>query len=125
MLNSVLLWVSSWAALLGSAAGYQARLETRQDGDLLTIIGHCRNETAQPAGLHYELLTDKKGQSGTSRNQQSGAFTSVPQQDQVLSQTTINVAASDYYLVRLRLLNAQGAVVAEDSIVHQPVGKSY
>lgn len=99
-------------------SGYEARLETRMDGDRLTVIGHCRNVSPQPVVLRYELRTDKRGLSGTSSNAQSGEVTVASQQDVPLSQSTINVAPTDYYRIKLRMLNAQGAVVAEDSVVH-------
>lgn len=117
-----------FVALLGQQAGAppqhpvdcRAQLESRLENGQLTIIGHCQNSGAQPRTLHYELLTSKQGQSGTSRNAQSGRFTVAPQQTATLSQTTISVTPADFYRIKLRVLDLQGLLVTEDSLVHQP-----
>jgi len=101
-----------------SSTVYQAKLETQRVGDLLTISGHCLNATEQTATLRYELFLDKQGQAGTSRNTQGGEFTVASRQDKVLSQTTINVAPTDTYRIRLQVFNRQGEVVAADSLIH-------
>jgi len=98
--------------------GCQAKLETQWQGDLLTIRGHCLNPSKLTSSLRYELFTDKRGESGTSRNTQGGEVILAGQLDRVLSQTTINVAPADYYRVRLRLFNQQGDIVAADSLIH-------
>ncbi|TGE23824.1 hypothetical protein E5K00_01000 [Hymenobacter aquaticus] len=90
---------------------------------MLTLVGRCLNVGPQPLALRYELLTEKKGPAGTSRNAQSGNVTLAPQQTTTLSQTTINVSPADFYRVRLRVLDQQGSVVAADSLVHQPVSR--
>ncbi|MCB2408986.1 curli-like amyloid fiber formation chaperone CsgH [Hymenobacter lucidus] len=114
-------WAMLWQGRLAAhEAGCRAQLESRLEGDKLTLIGHCQNAGTQPLTLRYELLTDKKGKSGTSRNAQSGNFTVAPQQTATLSQTTINVAPADFYRVQLRVLDLQGTLVAQDSLVHQP-----
>lgn len=99
-------------------SGYEAYLETRMEGDRLTVIGHCRNVSSQPVSLRYELRTDKRGLSGTTSNAQSGQVVLAVQQDMPISQITINIAPTDFYRIKLRMLNAQGIVVAEDSLVH-------
>lgn len=98
----------------------RARLESQLLGDKLTLVGQCQNESSQPLELRYEMLTDKKGPAGTSRNSQSGSFKLAPHGATKLSQTTINVSPADYYRIRLRIVDVQGSVVAEDSVVHQP-----
>jgi hypothetical protein len=103
----------------GLPAG-QATLETRLEGERLTLIGHYQNASPVPQSLYYELVTGKKGPAGTSQNSQSGRFTVAPHQTATLSQTTISVAPADVYRVKLRVLDLQGSVVAEDSLVHQP-----
>lgn len=114
-------WAMLWQGRLAAPdTGCRAQLEARLAGDKLTLVGHCQNTGTQPLTLRYELLTDKKGKSGTSRNSQSGNFTVAPQQTAVLSQTTINVAPADFYRAQLRVLDVQGSVVAQDSLIHQP-----
>ncbi|KAA9327182.1 hypothetical protein F0P96_18265 [Hymenobacter busanensis] len=108
------------AATDSSTPVCHARLELIQTGLNLTIAGHCQNATNQAAHLRYELLTEKRGRSGSSRNAQSGGVEVAPGQDVVLSRTTINLDPRDFYRVHLRLLDAQGTVVAADSVVHQP-----
>ncbi|QDA60221.1 curli-like amyloid fiber formation chaperone CsgH [Hymenobacter jejuensis] len=121
LLFSIIPFLAAFAQKAEGPASCKAQLETHLTGDNLTIVGHCQNQSAQTVTLRYELLTDKRGQSGTSHNTQSGAVAVASQQSAVLSQTTINVAPTDFYKVKLRLLDAQGTVVAEDSLVHHPV----
>lgn len=104
----------------GPAPLCQAHLLTQQTGAMLTLTGECQNTSAQTLSLRYELSTDKRGTSGTSRNAQAGKFTVLPGQKTVLSQTSLNVGPADYYRVHLRLLDAQNNVVAQDSLVHAP-----
>jgi hypothetical protein len=98
----------------------QARLLTHQQNGLLTLTGQCSNYSSGRLNLSYELRTEKRGASGTAQNSQSGRFTVEPQKAVVLSQTTIKVVPADYYLVRLRLRDEQGRVVAQDSLLHRP-----
>lgn len=98
----------------------QAHLLTQQTGAMLTLTGECENISEQALNLRYELSTDKRGTSGTSRNAQSGRFTVLPGQKAILSQTSLNVSPADYYRVHLRLLDAQNNVVAQDSLIHTP-----
>ncbi|WP_425553150.1 curli-like amyloid fiber formation chaperone CsgH [Hymenobacter algoricola] len=101
----------------------QARLVVRQQGDMLAVVGQCLNVSSQPLNLSYELKMDKTGSAGTSRNSQSGRFTIASHQTLALSQTTIRVDPTDYYRVRLRLLDEQGRIVAQDSLLYTPKGK--
>ncbi|WP_262709843.1 curli-like amyloid fiber formation chaperone CsgH [Hymenobacter metallicola] len=98
----------------------RATLESKLEAGRLTVIGHCQNAGNEPLTLQYELSANKRGQAGSSRNSQSGRFTVAPQQTANLSQTTMSVAATDFYQINLRVLDLQGRVVAEDSLVHRP-----
>ncbi|TGE18632.1 curli-like amyloid fiber formation chaperone CsgH [Hymenobacter elongatus] len=103
------------------APACRAHLESRLDGNQLTLVGYCQNSGAQPLTLRYELLTDKKGRSGTATNSQSGSFSVAAQQTTTLSKTTITIVPADFCRVKLRLLTSQGIVVSEDSLVHHPI----
>ncbi|OON68613.1 curli-like amyloid fiber formation chaperone CsgH [Hymenobacter sp. CRA2] len=100
------------------AAPYVARIEARQQGEQLTIVAHCLNQTAEPVALRYELRSERQGQSGTSRNTQSGNCRALPGQEVALGRSSFNVTAQDSYRIRLVLLTAEGRVVAADSLVH-------
>ncbi|MBC6698376.1 curli-like amyloid fiber formation chaperone CsgH [Hymenobacter sp. BT190] len=98
----------------------QARLVAKQQAGMLTLTGQCQNLSDQALTLRYELTTRKQGVSGTSQNAQSGSVTIAAHQTASLSQTSINVQASDTYEARLRVLDDQRNVVAQDSIIHKP-----
>lgn len=100
-----------------ASATCQAHLETRLEGNLLTLIGQGQNNTAQPLHLRYELLTSKQGQSGTSQNTQSGSVMLAPNRKTILSQITFNVIPADHYQVHLRLLDSNNHVLAHDSLL--------
>ncbi|SHI91600.1 hypothetical protein SAMN02745146_1904 [Hymenobacter daecheongensis DSM 21074] len=101
----------------------QAQLAAHLEGNQLTLVGHCRNDSEKALTLRYELLTDKRGPAGTSRNTQSGTVTVAPRQTVALSQTSISVSPADFYQVHLHLLDAHGTVVARDSLVHAPASR--
>ncbi|MBX0289003.1 hypothetical protein K3G63_01050 [Hymenobacter sp. HSC-4F20] len=98
-------------------AACQAYLETRLEGNILTLRGQGQNNTAQPLHLRYELITSRQGQAGTSRNAQSGSVTLVPNHKTTLSQTSFNVSPADHYQVHLRLLDSNNHVLAHDSLL--------
>lgn len=97
--------------------GYQAYLEARQQQDQLVVTGHCHSTVAQSATFRYELSLSKQGPSGITRNLQSGNVEVKAGERKLLSQTSLNATSADTYRIRLRLLTAQGVVVAEDSLV--------
>ncbi|WP_400190318.1 curli-like amyloid fiber formation chaperone CsgH [Hymenobacter sp. B81] len=119
-MSSPYCFLALWSMALPWAATCEARLELAQSGSQLTVVGHCRNPGPAAAQLRYELLTEKRGRSGSSRNAQSGWVEARPGQELVLSRTTISAGPHDYYRVRLRLLDEEGNVLAADSAVHEP-----
>lgn len=98
----------------------QARIVAKQQEGMLTLTGQCQNLSDQAMTLRYELATRKQGTSGTSQNAQSGSVTIAAHQTASLSQTSINVQATDVYEVRLRMLDDQRNVIAQDSLIHKP-----
>lgn len=98
----------------------QARIVAKQQEGMLMLTGQCQNLSDQALTLRYELATRKQGVSGTSQNAQSGSVTIAAHQTASLSQTSINVQATDMYEVRLRVLDEQRNVIAQDSLIHKP-----
>jgi hypothetical protein len=84
----------------------------------VTVAGHCRSLTDQPATYRYELQLLRKGSGGQSSNSQQGRFELQPGQTADLSQIRINVDDRTSYVGQLRILDASGQVVAQDSVRH-------
>ncbi|GAB2794516.1 MULTISPECIES: curli-like amyloid fiber formation chaperone CsgH [Hymenobacter] len=115
-LATVLSGLSAWSG----PADCQARLTTQQQGGMLLITGFCRNQTPSPLLVRYELLTSRRGESGSTQNTQMGSFTVAPAQEKALSQTSVSFSGSDECQVHLRLFNQQGHLLAQDSLTHYP-----
>ncbi|MBJ6107397.1 hypothetical protein JAO73_00130 [Hymenobacter sp. BT523] len=98
----------------------QARLELHQADGLLTVTGHCRNLQPTAARYRYEMALRREGAGGRSQNTQRGEVSVAPQQEVSLSQTRVNVGGQDTYRILLRVFDADGHTLAQDSVVQHP-----
>ena len=98
----------------------QARLETKQQDGMLTVTGHCRNLLPTAAHYRYEMSLMRESPGGHSQNTQRGEFDLAPQQEVALSNTRVNASPQDTYRIHLRVLDAQGHIVAQDSASQIP-----
>ena len=69
----------------------------------------------------YELVLRREGPGGSSQNNQRGVFSAAPQEEVVLSQTRINAAPRDTYRIHLRVFDATGHILAQDSVIQNSV----
>lgn len=95
----------------------QARLELVHQNNMLTVTGHCKNLTMNNERYRYELTLERKSDGGHSQNSQSGEFDAAPQQEVVLSQSSINASAQDDYTIYLHIFDLQGHKLAQDSAI--------
>ena len=107
------------AALFGApgTGPCQARLALQQQGNVLTVTGHCRNLLPTAERYRYELVLRREGPGGSSQNNQRGVFSAAPQEDVALSQTRINTGPKDSYHIHLRVFDATGHILAQDSVI--------
>lgn len=110
-----------FACLLGQPGGAYgpppcvATLELRQQGPLLTLTGHCRSLLAAPARYRYQLTVLRHGPHGQAQSTQGGAFSLPALAGAVLSRVSLTAGPDDRYSARLRVLDAGGHTVAQDS----------
>lgn len=105
-----------WGLYAVAPAPCKAWLSTKSEKQILTITGHCQDLSNQPASYQYELVLQRHGPGGRSTNKQQGAFNLSPEQSITLSQVQLNADNRTSYSGQLRILNAAGEVVAQDSI---------
>ena len=115
-----------FALLLGAAslapAGptpCEVHLVLTRQPQLLAASGVCRSLLDQPARYRYQLVTERWGRN-SSRSSQGGTFELGPHQEAQLAQATVNVGPTDHYLLRLRVYDAAGQLVAQDSVRQDP-----
>ena len=118
-----ILFVLTTLSLLITAQGpstteHRAWIDAQQREAMLTIRGKFANHSAQSASFRYELVTTKQGPSGRSSSTQAGSFTAPPQQEVSLSNTTVNVAQEDTYVIELKVFR-DGTVYLHDKIEYQ------
>ena len=113
------LLLATWQGT-DAPAPCQARLELKQQDGLLTITGHCRNLQPTAAHYRYEMAMQREGAGGHSRNTQRGEVSVAPQQEVSLSQTRVNAGPQDTYRIYLRVFDAEGHTLAQDSAVQNP-----
>lgn len=106
-------------AMTADSTSLQAWVSTKEDNGVLIIEGHCRNTSTLPVSGHYELLVQRTGRGGKSSNQQQGRVELTPGQNVVLSQVRINIDAYTSYMGKLKILGADGQVLAQDSVQHK------
>ena len=92
---------------------------TRQPQQLLVASGVCRSLLGQPARYQYQLVAERWGRS-RSRSSQGGTIELGAHQEAQLAQTTVNLGPTDHYLLRLRVYDAAGQLVAQDSVRQAP-----
>lgn len=112
----LLILMSVWQGA-ESSPPCQARLELQRHDGLLTITGHCRNLLPTAERYNYELVLRREGPGGSSQNSQRGVFGAAPQQEVALSQTQINAGLHDSYSIHLRVYDAAGHILAQDSVI--------
>ncbi|MBD2716343.1 hypothetical protein KBK19_14985 [Microvirga sp. STR05] len=88
---------------------------SKADG-LTTITGYCSSLSSQTQRYTYTLELAKQGAGGQSSNRQQGGFELAPSQTVRLSQISIGADAGTRFKGRLRILDANGQLVAQDSI---------
>ena len=98
----------------------QARIELQRQGGLLIITGHCRNLQPIAARYRYEMALQRESAGGHSRNTQRGEVSVEPQQEVALSQTRVNADPKGTYRVYLRVFDAEGHTLAQDSVLQTP-----
>ena len=81
----------------------------------LAASGYCHSLLDQPASYRYELTSRRWGRN-SSTSTQGGAFELGAHQDAQLAQAQVNVAPGDHYVLRLRVFDAAGQLVAQDSV---------
>ncbi|QJX46572.1 hypothetical protein HMJ29_06320 [Hymenobacter taeanensis] len=82
------------------------------------MTGHCRSLAAQAATYKYELLLLRRGPGGQSSNKQQGHFELKPGQTVTLSEVRLNLDERTSFVGQLRILDAAGQLVAQDSVRH-------
>ena len=102
------------------SASCEAKVEMRKEGKFLVILGRCHNASPVPVWVRYELRTDRRGTAGASHNAQAGRMLVPPEQDIILSRTTLMAGPQDAYQVWLRLLDDHGAPISDDSLRYTP-----
>lgn len=103
------------AARPAGPAPCEVHLQLSRAPQALAASGLCRSLLDQPARYHYQLLTERWGRSH-SRSQQGGSFELAPRQEAQLAQAQVSVAPGDHYLLRLRVYDEAGYLVAQDSV---------
>ena len=69
---------------------HRARVDTQAKDDRLIIQGKFANESLEAEALRSQLTTNQ-GISGSSRSSQSGRFVAAPDEEVVLSRTSVNI----------------------------------
>ncbi|MVN75976.1 hypothetical protein GO988_06535 [Hymenobacter sp. HMF4947] len=118
-LLTLLLGVGAAGSLPTSPAPCEVHLVLAHQPQLLAASGVCHSLLDQPASYRYELVARRWGRN-SSTSTQGGAFELGPHQEAQLSKTTVNVGPADHYLLRLRVYNAAGQLVAQDSVRQDP-----
>jgi hypothetical protein len=85
---------------------------TRQPQQILVASGVCRS-------YHYQLVAERWGRN-SSRSSQGGTIELGAHQETQLAQTTVNLSPTDHFLLRLRVYDAAGHLVAQDSARQDP-----
>lgn len=111
--------LSAWQSA-GTPAQCQARLETYARDGMLTVTGYCRNLQPTAAHIRYEMALQRESAGGHSRNTQRGEVNVAPQQEVALSQTRVNADPKGAYRVYLRVFDAEGHTLAQDSVLQTP-----
>jgi len=83
----------------------------------LAASGYCRNLLDQPARYYYQLTTERWGRS-RAIDTQSGSFVVGARQEAELAQAQLRATAGDHYRLRLRVFDAGGRLLAQDSVRH-------
>lgn len=111
----LLLGFAATAAQPAGPLPCEVRLQLSHAPQTLAASGICRSLLDAPARYHYQLLTERWGRSH-SRSQQGGSFELGPRQEAQLAQAQVSVAPGDHYLLRLRVFDEAGHLVAQDSV---------
>lgn len=92
---------------------------TRQPQQILVASGVCRSLLGEPARYHYQLVAERWGRN-SSCSSQGGTIELGAHQETQLAQTTVNLSPTDHFLLRLRVYDAAGRLVAQDSARQDP-----
>ena len=95
-----------------------AELVVSKAAGSITVTGYCSSLSSQPQRYTYTLELAKQSAGGQSSNRQQGAFELAPSQTVRLSQISIGAASDTHFKGQLRILDAAGQLVAQDSIAH-------
>jgi len=99
------------AAVFAAPSGHQADLEcviraTANSGDFVRLDAVVKSDQRAEGQYAFSLL--KRGPSGATRNEQSGAFTVAGEGDQVLTTVVLDASALDHYRARLSVESNRG-----------------
>jgi len=124
-MKTIFLLAATTAATLPLAgsqtesAPYQAELVTRQIGATMRVSGLCRSVAGPGGRFRYELEAERIGPGGHSVSSQGGHFALAARQEVLLAQTTLGgLGPEAHYRLRLRVYDAAGQPVAQDSVNH-------
>ena len=103
-----LVWPRAGAA---QEEGYRAWIEIRGGGPGMEIVPFC--EAPLEGQVRYQLVTRKKGRSGTSSSTQSGRVSLKAGEKKGLCRVGLNIQPGDEYRLHLKIFK-DGRVVAEE-----------
>lgn len=98
-------------AALADEPGYQLRVESRVEGNTLTVVPHIAAATG--ARLRYEVVSSKRGSAGKSNTTQSGSVSVGADGSAKLSTLSLSLGPKDKYVVTVKVF-AGTRLVAEE-----------
>lgn len=87
-----------------------------QDGDA-RVRALFFNTTNQTQTLSYSLQVSRTGKSGTATNNQSGAFTALPDETKILSKSSFYLGSRTHYEIKLNVYDELDLILS-DSLIY-------
>lgn len=118
MLLALLIFGQTTQSPMLTNQRYQAELLTEEQGNMLSVNSHFKNNTDAAVSFSYRMKSERAGAAGNSMSSQSGTVKAAAGQSVILSKSSFSVTPHDTYTIVLEILD-QDRVIAQDQIVYQ------
>lgn len=99
------------------STNHQAWIDHSTEGEQMQVQAKFINHRSKADTFRYELSTIRQGKAGQSNSKQAGQFVAPPNEEIVLTQTTVSIQTNDTYTIKLKIFRGD-SVYLSDQIVH-------